>query len=263
MDCLSFTAVTLWHLGYPDQALKKIDEAVALARKLAHPYTLAYAAVHAGVVQQMCRQVQAAQESVEAAIVICSKHGFPFFLGIRTVIRGWALAHRGKEEEGIAQILRGLEIYRTTGSGINEPQLLIPLAEAYGLSGLAVEGLRALEKAVAAVEKTGERRDEAEVHRLKGVLTLRSKASESKVQSQSQSQSRAEEQFRKAIEVARRQSSKSWELRATTSLARLLRDTGRHDEARTMLAEIYNWFTEGFDTADLKDAKAPLAELGE
>ncbi len=139
-------------------------------------------------------------------------------MGIGTIIRGWALAHQGQEAEGTAQILHGLDIYRTTGSGINWPQLLLPLAEAYELSGNAVEGLRAVEAALAAVEKTGERRDEAEVHRLKGVLALRSKASQYRIQSQSE----AEEQFRKAIEVARRQSSKSWELRATTSLARLL-----------------------------------------
>ena len=107
------------------------------------------------------------------------------------------------------------------------------------------------------VEKTGERRDEAEVHRLKGVLALRSKASQYRTQSQSE----AEEQFGKAIAVARRQSSKSWELRSTTSLAQLLASQGRRDEARTMLAEIYGWFTEGFDTADLKDAKALLDQL--
>ncbi len=194
VDCLSFTALTLWYLGYADQALKKIDEAVALARKLAHPYTLGYAAVHAAVVQQMCGQAQAAGESAEAAIVICSKHGFPFFLGIGTVYRGWALARRGKEEEGIAQILHGLDIYRTTGSGINGAQLLLLLAEAYGFSGHTVEGLRALDEALAVVQKTGERRDEAEVHLLKGVLGLRSKALGSRIQSQS----KAEEQFRKA-----------------------------------------------------------------
>ena len=257
VDCLSFTAVTLWHLGYPDKALRKIDEAVALARRLAHPYTLAYAWAHAGVVQQMCRQVQAARESVEAAIAICSKHGFPFFLGIGTIIRGWALVHQGKEEEGIAQILSGLDTYRNTGSGINGPQLLIPLAEAYALSGDAVAGLRAVDEALAAVEKTGECRDEAEVHRLKGVLALAFRASPHRIQNQL----KAEQEFQKAIEVARRQSSKSWELRATTSLAQLLCDTGRRSEARVMLAEIYNWFTEGFDTADLKDAQALLDEL--
>jgi DNA-binding winged helix-turn-helix (wHTH) protein/predicted ATPase len=193
VDCLSFTAVTLWYLGYPDQALKRIDEAIALARELAHPYTLSYAWVHAGVVQQMCGQVQAARESVETAIVICSKHGFPFFLGIGTVIRGWALAHQGREDEGIAQILNGLNTYRTTGSGINWPQLLLPLSEVYELAGHALEALRAVEEALAAVEKTGERRDEAEVHRLKGILALRSKVSQSRVQSPSE----AEEHFRK------------------------------------------------------------------
>jgi len=257
VDCLSFTALTLWHLGYADQALIKIDEAVALAQELAHPYTLAYVSVHAGTIHQMRGQVRAAREWMEAAIAICSEHGFPFFLGLGTIIRGWALAYQGQEEEGIAQILQGLDAYRITGSGINWPHLLLHLAEAYELAGQAVEGLQAADEALAAAEKTGERRYEAEVHRLKGVLVLRSKTSQSRIQSQSE----AEGHFRKAIEVARRQRSKSWELRATTSLARLLAE-GHRDEARAMLADIYNWFTEGFDTADLKDAKALLGELG-
>jgi predicted ATPase len=255
VDCLSFTALTLWHLGYPDQALKKINEAGMLALQLAHPYTLGYAWVHAGTIQQMRGQVQATRELMEAAIAICTKHGFPFFLGTAIILRGWALAYQGQEEEGIAQILQGLDTYRTTGSGINFPHLLLHLAEAYELAGRNVEGLRTVNEALAVAERTGELRYEAELHRLKGVLALRSNASGSRIQSE------AEEQFRKAIEVARRQSSRSWELRATTSLARLLAKQHKRDDARTMLAEIYGWFTEGFGTLDLKDAKALLDQL--
>ena len=259
VDCLSFTALTLWYLGYPDQACTKIEGAVSLAQELAHPYTLGYAFTHAALVYQLCRREQATRESAEAAIEICSKHGFPFFLGTATLIRGWALAQEGTREEGIVEILRGLGIYGTTGSRINWPEYYIALAESYGVLGHVDEGVKAVEEAVTAVEKTGERRDEAEVHRLKGLLVPRQKASRSKTQSKLL----AEKHFRKALEVARNQSAKSWELRATTSLARLLRDTNRRDEARAMLADIYNWYTEGFDTADLKDAKALLEELSE
>jgi DNA-binding winged helix-turn-helix (wHTH) protein/predicted ATPase len=257
VDCLSFTALTLWYLGYPDQACTKIERAVALARELAHPYTLGYAFTHAALVYQLCRREQATRESAEAAIEICSKHGFPFFLGVATLIRGWALAQEGKREEGIEEILRGFGIYRTTGSQINWPEYFIALAESYAVLGKVDEAVKAVEEALTAVERTGERRDEAEVHRLKGVLALRQTVSRLKTQSKLS----AEQQFRKAIEVARNQRAKSWELRATTSLARLLRDTSRRDEARAMLAEIYGWFTEGFETSDMKDARVLLHEL--
>jgi tetratricopeptide (TPR) repeat protein len=257
VDCLSFTALTLWYLGYSEQALRKIDEAIALARALAHPYTLAYSFAHGAYVHKQRREAEAARASSEAAIAICSKHGFPFFLGIATVIRGWAIAHQGQKQEGVREILRGLDIYKTTGSGINWAWILICLAETYDIAKNLPEAANAAREAVLAVTKTGERRDEAEVHRLIGVLTWRQKARSSAIQNKSQ----AEQHFRKAIEVARHQNAKSCQLRATTSLARLLRDTNRRDEARTMLSEIYNWFAEGFDTADLKDAKALLDEL--
>lgn len=254
VDCLSFTALTLWYLGHVDQALRKIGEAVALARELAHPYTLAYAFAHAGLIQQKCRQVSAARQSAEEAMALCSKHGFPFFLGIATVVRGWALAHGERAEDGIAQILDGIEIYKTTKSGINGAQLFLSLAEAYDLTGDVVEGSRAAAEALAAVERTGERRDEAEAHRLMGIWALRSNISQSEI---------AEGHFRKALEVARRQNSKSGELRAAMSLARLLRDSNRREEALAMITEILGWFAEGFDTGDLKDGRALLNELSE
>jgi class 3 adenylate cyclase/predicted ATPase len=257
VDCLAFTALTLWYLGYPDQACRKIDEAIALARSLAHTYTLGYVFAHAAHIQYFCTREQAARESAETAIEICSKHGFAFFLGLAKVYRGWALAQQGKNEEGIAEILQGFDIYMTTGSGINWPTHLILLAETHARMGRIAEGLKAVEEALIAVEKTGERWNEAEVHRLKGMLELRQKDSRIRIEIESP----AEEHFRKAIGVARKQGAKSWELRATVSLARLLRDTNRRDEARAMLADIYNWFTEGFDTADLKDSKALLEEL--
>jgi predicted ATPase len=150
-----------------------------------------------------------------------------------------------------------VEIYKTTGTGINWPWVLICLAETYDIAGDLPQALKASREALSAVTETGEGRDEAEVHRLMGALALRRKAGASRIQNKSQ----AEQYFRKAIEVARNQSAKSCELRATTSLAGLLRDTGRYDEARAALTEVYHGFTEGFETSDMKDVRVLLHEL--
>ncbi len=143
------------------------------------------------------------------------------------------------------------------------PYYLALLAEAYGKGGQAEEGLSALSEALAVVDKTGERYYEAELYRLKGELTLKSEVKTSQNKSQASLESEAEECFLKAIEIARRQQAKSWELRAVISLARLWQQQGKKAEARQMLAEIYGWFTEGFDTADLQEAKALLDELAQ
>jgi len=153
---------------------------------------------------------------------------------------------------GIARMRRSLAEFRADGAGVRVSQYLAMIAAALGKSGQPGEGLREIEESIAVIEKSGERFYEAEVHRLKGDLLS--------VQHDSK-EAQAERCFHTAIEISRKQHAKSWELRATTSLARLLHDNNRRDEARAMLAEIYNWFTEGFDTADLKDAKALLDEL--
>jgi predicted ATPase len=163
------------------------------------------------------------------------------------------MAEQGRSEEGIAQIQEGLAAFRATGAELMRPYFLCLLAEACMKTGRFDDGLSALTEALVAADEHENRAFEAEAHRLKGELLLRqddSKAAE------------AQSCFERAIEVARKQSARSWELRATMSLARLLAKQGRRDEARAMIAEIYGWFTEGFDTADLKDAKALLAELG-
>ncbi len=167
-------------------------------------------------------------------------------------MRGWAVAERGHTEEGIGEMHRGLTALRATGAGAHRPYCLALLAEAYGHTGQAEEGLSVLAESLDVVEKTGERTWEAEIRRLKGELLL--------VQS-SQNQAEAEACFNRAIDVARRQSAKSPELRAATSLARLWHGQGRAAEARDLLTPLYGWFTEGFGTADLKDAKALLDEL--
>jgi predicted ATPase len=201
---------------------------------------------------------QAAQEQAEALIALSREHGFAFHLATGTMVRGWALAEQGQEEEGIAQMHQGVAALQTTGGELGRVVWAAPLAAAYGRVRRPEERLTLLTEALAAVDKTGGRFQEAEMYRIKGELTL----AQSSVQRLASSvQKEAEECFLKAIEIARRQQAKSWELRAVMSLSRLWQQQGKKEEARQMLAEIYAWFTEGFDTTDLKDAKALLEEL--
>jgi len=175
-----------------------------------------------------------------------------------TSLRGWALVKQGqRREEGIAQLRQGLAVYQATGAELGRPYYLAELAEACGLVGQGEEGLRALAEALAAVHKSGEF-SETELCRLKGELMLKRSGVRGR---ESEVQGEAEECFLKAIEIARRQSAKSWELRAVMSLARLWQQQGKKKEAHEMLAEIYGWFTEGFDTKDLQDAKRLIEEL--
>jgi class 3 adenylate cyclase/predicted ATPase len=266
VPCLSNAAWTQWFLGYPDQALKRSHEALTLAQELSRPFSLALALDFAAIVHQLRREGQAAQERAEAAITLSTEQGFPLWLAPGTILRGWALAKQGQGEEGIAQIHRGLAAWRATGAELTRPYFLALLAEAYGEMGRAEEGLSVLVEALAAADKTGERMYEAELYRLKGTLTLQQfnvQGSTFKVTSPQPPtpNPQAEACFLKAIEIAHQQSAKSWELRAVMSLSRLWQRQGKQDEARQLLAEIYGWFTEGFDTKDLQEAKALLEEL--
>ncbi|HEV8718487.1 MAG TPA: AAA family ATPase, partial [Candidatus Binatia bacterium] len=256
VQCLSFGASALWLLGYPDQALKRNREALTLAQELSHPFSLAMALVWAALLHQHRREGQLAQEKAEAVIALASEQEFPLWLAAGTLFRGLALAEQGQEEEGIAQLRQGAG--QATGAQVFRPLYLALLAKAYGKVGQVEEGLTVLAEALAVVDKTGERVWEAELYRLKGELTLK----QSEVRGpESEVQKEAEACFKKAIEIARRQSAKSLELRAATSLSRLWQKQGRKEEARQVLAEIYNWFTEGFDTKDLQEAKGLLEEL--
>jgi predicted ATPase len=251
--CLSYAAWTLWQLGYPDQALKRGNEALASAQRLSHPFSLAFARNFVGFLRQYRREVCAAQETAESTIALCAEHGLTDFLGIATILRGWAMAEQGRNEEGIALIQEGLAAHRATGAQMTRPYFLCLLAEACRETGRLDDGLSALTEALAAADENEIRFYEAETHRLKGELLLKQDDSDA---------AEAQSCFERAIEIARRQSGKSLELRATMSLARLLAKQGKRYEARTMLAQIYGWFTEGFNTADLKDAKSLLDELG-
>ncbi len=264
MCSLCFAGLASWHLGYPDQALKRSQAAVTLAREVSHPHSLAYALGFAAWCHQLRREGQAAKEQAEAGIALSAEHGVPLFLAMGTIFRGWALSEQGKREEGIAQIHQGLAAWQATGAEWAGPYWFALLAEAYGKGGQAEEGLSVLAQALATVNKTGERFYEAELYRLKGELSLQSKqveTSQDKSAVKTNPEAEAEECFCKAIEIARRQSAKAWELRAVMSLSRLWQRQGKKAEARQLLMEIYNWFTEGFDTKDLQEAKALLEEL--
>jgi predicted ATPase len=250
--------MVLWLLGYPDQALKKIHAALSLARDLSHPFSFVFTLLHVSILHHLRREAQAAQERAETEIALCTEQGFALFLAGGSVYRGWALVEQGQEKEGIAQIHQALTDWRATGTEIQRPHFLALLAEAYGKVREAEQGLAALVEALAQVEQTGERWYEAELYRLKGELVLQSKVQGPK----SKVEKEVESCFWKAIEIARRQEAKSLELRATTSLARLWQQQGKQKEAHEMLAEIYGWFTEGFDTKDLQEAKALLESLG-
>jgi predicted ATPase len=258
VNCLSFAALTLWCLGYPDQAQKRSQEALTLAEGLSHPYSVAYALAFAATFDLLRREEQLARERAEAVITLSTEQGLPQFLAFGTFSRGGALAEQGQVEEGIAQIQQSLAALRATGTENQRTGNLARLAAAYGRVGRIEEGLTLLAEALALVNKTGDRVSEAELYRLRGELTL----TQSSVQSlESSVQKEAEECFWKAIEIARKQQAKSWELRASTSLARLWQQQGKLKEAHDLLSDVYGWFREGFDTKDLQEAKVLLAEL--
>jgi predicted ATPase len=252
MACCAYAAWALWLLGYPAQALLRSHEALALARKLSHLLSLAQAMCTTGWLHQFRRETQAAKEQVEEAIALCIEQGFPFFLALGTIIRGWVLVAQNQGEEGRAQICQGLAAWRATGAKMFRPYWLALLAEAHRNAGQVEEGLSVLAEALAAVDKTGERFYEAELYRLKGELLLRQSACDAQ---------QAETCFHQALDVARRQQAKSLELRTAMSLARLWQQQGQQAKAYALLAPVYNWFTEGFDTADLQEAKVLLEEL--
>jgi predicted ATPase len=261
IGCLSYMAWTLWHLGYPDQALKKSQEALNLAQALPHPYSLAYAQLFAAIHSQLRREVQATREQAEAAMVLSTEQGFTFWAAWGMMYRGWALVEQGQGEEGISQISQGLADCQAAGAVVHRRLAL--LAEAYGNLGQPEAGLRLIAEALTTAHHQGDRRGESELYRLKGELLLKTREADGRTarRSTDKDEKSPEECFLKAIEVAQRQNAKSLELRATVSLGRLWQQQGKKFEARQMLAEIYGWFTEGFNTVDLKEAKVLLEEL--
>ena len=253
VGALSFLSAALFDLGYPDQALTRGREAVALARELSHPFSEASALFVLGALQGRRGEAEAALRTAGTVIALASEHGFVEVTGQGTYVRAAALADQGHLEEAIGAIGAMLEALRPSGIENLSPALLLTLADAQWKAGEVEEGLESIAEAQAIVTKTGGRATESGMHRVKGELLLARSPSD---------QPDAEASFREALKVARQQSAKSWELRAATSLARLWQQQGRKEEARELLAPVYEWFTEGFDTRDLKEANALLEELG-
>jgi predicted ATPase len=254
MYCHSYSALTLWLLGYPTQGRMQIDVALTLAQHSAHPFSLNIALAVATMFYQLRREERWTQERAEAVINLATEQGFPYWMALGSILRGWALAQQGQAPAGIEQIHQGLRAFRATGAEIWRPYFLACLAEAYGTMEQPEAGLTALAEALTLADTIGERWYESECYRLKGVLLLQQHAN---------NQAEAESCFHYALEIARTHQAKSFELRTATSLARLWQQQGKREEARQLLGDVYGWFTEGFDTVDLMDAKALLDALSE
>jgi predicted ATPase len=243
-------AWVLWLLGYPDQALTRSHAMLTYAQELQHALSLARALHDVMTLHKLRGEAHAAQEWAEAALAILTEQGFGLNIGSATFTQGWALAAQGRHEEGLAQMRQGLAARRAEGAGATLAEFPSRLGEAYGRIGQAEERLRLLVEALAVVDK--DPWYEAEIHRIQGELLLQQLVPDAP---------QAAACFQQALTVAHRQQAKSWELRAAMSLSRLWQQQGKRAEARALLTPIYSWFTEGFDTSDLQEAKALLEDL--
>ena len=246
-----FLAFTLWLLGYPEQALAHTKEFLRLGLEAGHAQSKAFALSCAATIYQWYGDSVRVTELADEGLAFCGEQGLPFWRGIMTVTRGWARAEQGEAIDGIAEMRRGLADFRATGAEITVASHLVRLGEAYGKTGQPSKGLAILTEDPALAEDKEERCWEADLYRIKGELLLDLGAAASEV----------EVLFNKGLEIARRQKAKSIELKGAMSLARLWQQQGKRAEAQQLLADNYNWFTEGFEMADLKAARKLLSEL--
>jgi predicted ATPase len=237
-------------LGFPDQALARSNSAIAEARRLAHPRSLGVSLMFGARLHSLVGSNVALDELAGELIALTAERGFPVWHAAGMIFRGWVSVKNGDVAQGISLLRSGSDAYRATGTQVFMPQFIALRASACEMAGQIGEAATLLDDALQIVERTGERWNEAELNRHKGQLLLREGHAEA-----------AEQLYRKALSIAREQEAKLWELRAAMSLARLGRDQGRRTEARDLLAPVYGWFTEGFDTPDLKEAKALLEQL--
>jgi predicted ATPase len=270
--CYGIGAHGLWCLGYPDQAFEHSRKAVAMAQRLSDPHTLAFALCHASLLHYFRREIGAVWDRAEATFAVSVEHGLAFWVSFANILRGRVLAERGQCEEGITLIREGINGYRATGSKIELSLFAVLLAEAHEQAGRFTEAQRILTESLAEIRSNGVCFLEAELLRMVGELLLREMETEMQLQSNSNRKmtladmplttlSEAEFCFQQALDVSRRQQAKSWELRATLSLSRLWRDQNKKDEAREVLAGVCNWFSEGQETTDLRDARQMITEL--
>jgi predicted ATPase len=250
VGCLAYRAVTLWCLGYPDQALQSVQAASARAAELGNPFDVARALYFKTFTHLCRREARLTRELAGALMGLCSDQGFALLRPGGAILHGWALAEEGRAREGIGQMRQGLAGWQATGALSHRPYHLALLAEALGRDGQVRDGLTTLAEALALCTALGERFLEAELHRLRGELLLAGAEADA-----------ADTCFRQALDVAVAQQAKALELRAVLSLSRLYRQQGRPAEIRSLLVQTYGWFTEGRDTLDLREAKALLDEL--
>jgi predicted ATPase len=247
----AFLGNVLFCLGYPEQALARSNASITDARSLAHPPSLALSLSIGSRLLSLVGDNAALDERAGELIAVAIEQGFPYWRALGTAYRGWVTVKNGDVTEGVSLLRNGSAAYRATGSEAWVPQIIALLAGACEIAGQIEEALILLDHASQMIERTGERWFQGELYRNKGQLLLQQGHSEA-----------AEQLYRKALSIAEEQEAKLWELRAAMSLARLRRDQGRCAEAHNILAPVYTWFTEGFDTPDLKHAKALLDELG-
>jgi predicted ATPase len=250
--CLHYLSWTLWALGYPDQASDVMRQSLKAAREVGHLFSIAHAMGFELYLQGFRREPEGVRELAENLIALSKEQGFPHWAAQGLFWRGWACAAEGRSDEDLAQMREGAAGIQATGANICHSIRLAFLIESYARAGQVGEGLRAVDEALSFIERHGERPHEAEFHRLKGELLLSQETPHAE---------RAEACFQTAIEIARRRQAKLLELRATTSLARMWQRQNKRDDARRLLGEVYGWFTEGFGTLDLREAKALLREL--
>lgn len=245
--CLSNASWALWILGYPEQAKRRSGEALALAEKLAHPPTLAYARFFAAAFHRYCRRLHPTWELLSATEALANEHGLALWQAAVLAMKGWIMSQEGQAEVGLQATIRGQSRVRAMGAELAYLRALPGLAESYARAGCIGEGLTTIDEALALTSGTGMVADLPEIWRWKGHLLEMSGASDE-----------AETCFRQAMAVAQEQGARSWELRALLSLCRLWQGDARQKKALTALAELYSWFTEGFDELDLCEARALL-----
>jgi predicted ATPase len=266
-----FAAWALWFLGQPDQALNRVQEALTLARELSEPHGIAYALSFAAILHQLRREPRMAQEYAEEGLAISTEYGLVMYTAQSTMTRAWALIERGRRGEGIEQMRQGFAAYQATGTELLTPYFGSLLAEALGKERKAEEGLRGLKEWVEVAHLNGNESHLAEAYRIMGeLLFVQSKsravsqapsAGKAAFEAEPPSIAQVEACFNQSIKIAREQKAKSWELRTVMSVARLYQNQGKQKQAQVLLAEIYDRFTEGFDTVDLREAKALLDKL--
>jgi len=243
--------ITLWLLGYPDQALAYSEKTLALAEELAHPFSQTFALIYIAWFHQLRRARLDAQRCVVAGLALSSQHNFKGFSGMGAVIYGWTLVDQGQVREGIPQLEYGVSIWKSTGGSVAIPLWQSLLAEAYGKDGRPAQGLALLTEGLADLEQRDERRCETEIHLVQAALLAATAAPPTDV----------EAALQRALLAARNKAAKTLELRAAVRLGRLWLQQGKATQVRELLAPLYQWFTEGFATPDLQEAGALLALL--